>query len=170
MADTSLAWILGNFRTSGVYTFYSGHPFTVNSGGALANALDPYNATAPPQIIGKPHIVGKPACWYYVSKNKSCTQLAPTLTDAYALPDSGTFGNSGRNTLTGPRTNVFDAAVLREFPIERVNLEFRWEVFNVTNTPEFGQPGNNVSSSGAGTITSLSGDPRVMQFALRLSF
>lgn len=166
----ALSWILGDWRTSGVYTFYSGHPFTVNSGGALANALDPYSATAPPIVIGKPHIVGKPSCWYYVSLNKACTQLAPTLHDAYALPASGTYGNSGRNTLVGPRTNVFDGAVLREFPIERVNLEFRWEVFNVTNTPEFGQPGNNVSSSGAGNITSLSGDPRVMQFALRLSF
>jgi outer membrane receptor protein involved in Fe transport len=165
-----LAWILGDFRTSGVYTFYSGHPFTVNSGGALANALDPYNATAPPILIGKPHIVGKPSCWYYVSKNKSCSQYASNLTDAYALPAAGTFGNSGRNTLVGPRTNVFDGAVLREFPIERANLEFRWEVFNVTNTPEFGQPSNNFSSSAAGTITSLSGDPRVMQFALRLSF
>jgi len=51
-----------------------------------------------------------------------------------------------------------------------VNLQFRWEVFNIANTPLFGQPSNNFSSSAAGSITSLSGDPRVMQFALRLSF
>ncbi len=166
-----MAWIFGDFRTSGVYTFYSGHPITVNSGGTLNNALDPYGyATAPPFLIGKPHIVGDPTCWYYVSKNKACTALASNLSDAYALPAAGTFGNSGRNTIIGPRTDVFDAALLREFPIERVNLEFRWEVFNVTNTPEFGQPSNNFSSSAAGSITSLSGDPRVMQFALRLSF
>ena len=167
----AMSWIFGDFRTSGVYTFYSGHPITVNSGGTLNNALDPYGfAVAPPFLIGKPHIVGDPSCWYYVSKNKACTTLASNLTDAYALPAAGTFGNSGRNTIIGPRTNVFDAALLREFPIERVNLEFRWEVFNVTNTPEFGQPSNNFSSSAAGSITSLSGDPRVMQFALRLSF
>jgi hypothetical protein len=166
-----MSWILGNFRTSGVYTFYSGHPFTVNSGGTLNSALDPYGyATAPPILIGTPHIVGDPSCWYYVSKNKACGALAPNLSDAYALPAAGTFGNSGRNTLVGPRTDVFDAALLREIPIERVNVEFRWEVFNVTNTPEFGQPSNNFSSSAAGSITSLSGDPRVMQFALRLSF
>lgn len=166
-----LAWIFGDFRTSGIYTFYSGHPFTVNSGGTLANALDPYGyAVAPPQLIGKPHIVGDPTCWFYFSGNKACTQLGSNLTDAYALPQSGTFGNSGRNTLVGPRTNVFDANLRREFPFERVNLEFRWEVFNVTNTPEFGQPSGNVSSSSAGSITTLSGDPRVMQFALRLSF
>jgi Carboxypeptidase regulatory-like domain/TonB-dependent Receptor Plug Domain len=166
-----MSWILGDFRTSGVYTFYSGHPITVNSGGTLNSALDPYGfAVAPPFVIGKPHIVGDPSCWYFVAKNKACTALAPTLSDAYALPAAGTFGNSGRNTIIGPRTDVFDAALLREFPIERVNIEFRWEVFNVTNTPEFGQPSNNFSSSAGGSITSLSGDPRVMQFALRLSF
>jgi hypothetical protein len=40
----------------------------------------------------------------------------------------------------------------------------------VANTPEFGQPNGNFSSGAAGSITTLSGDPRVMQFALRLSF
>ena len=83
---------------------------------------------------------------------------------------SGEFGNSGRNTLVGPRTDVFDAALMRDIPIERVNIQARWEVFNVTNTPLFGQPGNNITSSSAGSITTLAGDPRVMQFALRISF
>jgi len=166
-----MSWILGNFRTSGVYTFYSGHPFTVNAGGTLGSALDPFgDATATPYVIGKPHIVGDPTCWFYASQNSACGTLAPGQTDAYALPLAGQFGNSGRNTLVGPHTNVFDAALLREFPIEPVNIEFRWEVFNVTNTPLFGQPNNNFSSNAAGSITTLSGDPRVMQFALRLSF
>jgi hypothetical protein len=166
-----LSWIFGDFRTSGVYTFYSGHPFTVNSGSTLASALDPYGyATATPFLVGKPHRVGDPACWYYISKNSACSRFAPNQTDAFVAPPSGQFGNSGRNTLIGPRTNVFDAALMRDFPIERFNIQARWEVFNVTNTPEFGQPGNNVTSSSAGSITTLSGDPRVMQFALRVSF
>jgi hypothetical protein len=66
---------------------------------------------------------------------------------------------------------VFDFALMRDFPIhESVGLQFRWEVFNLTNTVLFGQPSNNFGSRSAGTITSLSGDPRVMQFALRLAF
>ncbi|WP_158747996.1 carboxypeptidase regulatory-like domain-containing protein [Acidobacterium sp. S8] len=166
-----MAWIFGDFHTSGVYTFYSGHPFTVNAGSTLASALDPYGyAVATPFLIGKPHMVGDPSCWYYTSENSACKTLESNLTDAYLAPPSGQFGNSGRNTLIGPRTNVFDAALMREIPIERVNIEARWEVFNVTNTPEFGQPGNNITSSSAGSITTLSGDPRVMQFALRISF
>ncbi|HVJ09527.1 MAG TPA: TonB-dependent receptor [Acidisarcina sp.] len=167
-----LSYVVGGWRTSGVYTFYSGHPFTVNSGGTLASALDKNGqATATPMLIGTPHMVKNPNCWFFASQNKQCTTLAPGLTDAYALPAVGTFGNSGRNTLRGPHINVFDASLLKEFPIgERTNVEFRWEVFNVTNTPEFGQPNNNLSSGAVGQITTLSGDPRVMQFALRLSF
>jgi hypothetical protein len=167
-----LSYIFGGFRTSGVYTYYSGHPFTVNGGGGLATALDPYGqATATLNLVGKPTLVKSPDCWYFAAQNKQCGVLAPTLTNAFALPAPGVVGNSGRNTLRGPHINVFDAALLREFPIrERTNVEFRWEVFNVTNTPEFGQPNNNFSSGAAGSITSLAGDPRVMQLALRLSY
>jgi outer membrane receptor protein involved in Fe transport len=166
------SYILGGFRTSGVYTYYSGHPFTVNGGGTLAAALDPFGvATAVPNLIGTPHIVGNADCWFYAAQNGHCQALAPNLTNAYALPPSGTVGDVGRNTLRGPHTSVFDAALMRDFRFgERTSLEFRWEVFNITNTPLFGQPNSNFSSGAAGTITTLSGDPRVMQFALRLGF
>jgi len=172
LSHGALGYVLGGFRTSGVYTYYSGHPFTVNGGGTLATALDPYGAaTATLNLVGKPTIVHSPDCWYYAAQNTACRVSAPTLTNAFALPAPGVVGNSGRNTLRGPNTNVFDAALLREFPFrETGNLEFRWEVFNVTNTTEFGQPNNNFSSGAAGSITSLSGDPRVMQLALRLSY
>jgi hypothetical protein len=167
-----LSSILGGFRTSGVYTYYSGHPFTVNGGGGLAAALDPNgSATATLNLIGKPTLVHNTDCWFYAHQNQQCRANAPNLTDAFSLPAPGVIGNSGRNTLRGPHTNVFDAALLREFPIrETANVEFRWEVFNVSNTPLFGQPNNNFSSGAAGQITTLSGDPRVMQLALRLSY
>ena len=168
------AWVLGNWQTSGVYTFYSGHPFQVNENDGNHNSiLDPYGyTTATPNLVGKPHVVADPDCWFYASKNSACAKKAPTgLSDSYATTAVGAIGNVGRNTLRGPHIDVFDAALLREFPIkEGWNVEARWEVFNVTNTPEFGQPNGNITSGGVGSITSLSGDPRVMQFALRLSF
>jgi hypothetical protein len=43
-------------------------------------------------------------------------------------------------------------------------------MFNAFNTPIFGAPSADFSNGAAGQITSLAGDPRVMQFALRLSF
>jgi hypothetical protein len=166
------SWILGGWQTSGVYTYYSGHPFTVNEGGTLQSQLDLFGqATAVPNVTGKPQVLSNPNCWFYVSKNTACKTLAPSLTDVYSQTASGVIGNSGRNTLRGPSTDVFDFALVREIPIqEKANVEFRWEVFNLTNTPEFGQPSGNITSSAVGTITTLSGDPRVMQFALRLSF
>ena len=66
----ALAWILGNWRTSGVYTYYSGHPFQVNTG-SLNASLDPFGeATATPNLIGKPKLVGDPDCWFYGSNSK----------------------------------------------------------------------------------------------------
>ncbi len=169
-----LSWVLGNWQTSGVYTFYSGHPFQVNENDGNHNSiLDPYGyTTATPNLIGKPRTVGDPDCWFYASKDSACAQHAPSgSTDAYAVTAVGAVGNVSRNSLRGPRIDVFDAALLREFPIrEGWNVEARWEVFNITNTPEFGQPNGNITSGSVASITSLSGDPRVMQFALRLSF
>ena len=167
-----LGKIVGGFQTSGVYTYYSGHPFTVNEGGTLAAALDPFGqATAVPNLVGNPVTVGNPNCWFFVSANKACTALEPSLADAFQLTSTGVVGNSGRNTLRGPHTNVFDFSLVRDFPIkESLKLQFRWEVFNLFNAVLFGQPNSNVTSGAAGQITTLSGDPRVMQFALRLSF
>ncbi len=168
-----LAWILGNWQTSGVYTFYSGHPFQVNENDGNHNSiLDPYGyTTATPNLVGKPRVVGDPDCWFYASKDSACATKAPGSSDAYAVTAVGAIGNVSRNSLRGPRIDVFDAALLREFPItEGWNVEARWEVFNVTNTPEFGQPSGNITSGSVASITSLSGDPRVMQFALRVSF
>lgn len=69
--------------------------------------------------------------------------------------------------LDGPGLVNFDFAVARSFECfgEGRRLEFRWEMFNMFNTPQFGLPERNRSSSSAGRISTLAGDPRVMQFA-----
>ena len=92
-------------------------------------------------------------------------------TSAFAVPP-GRLGNCGRNTESGPGYINFDIGLARAFEYfgEGRNLEFRWEIFNVFNTPQFGRPEGNASSSGFGQITNLSGDPRVMQFALKFIF
>lgn len=166
------AAVMGGWRTSGVYTYSSGRPFTVTSGSAYSNALDAYGAaTAVPNVIGTPQIVGSVGCWFYVSSNKACAALAPNGTNAFALQQVGQFGNAGHNILRGPHATVFDFSVMRDFAIrEAMNLQFRWETFNLTNTPMFSQPNSTLTSGGVSQITSLAGDPRVMQFALRLSF
>jgi hypothetical protein len=81
------------------------------------------------------------------------------------------LGNEGRNNLRGPGPKVFDFSLDRNFTItERTSLQLRWEVFNLSNTVQFGLPSTNYSGGTPGAITSLAGDPRIMQFALRLKF
>jgi hypothetical protein len=164
--------LLGGWRTAGVYTFSSGLPFTVTSGSAYNNAIDAYGAaTALPNVIGTPQIVGNVNCWFYASANKACQALAPGLTNAFALQQVGQYGNAGANILRAPHATVFDFSLMRDFAIrERTSLQLRWETFNLTNTPMFSTPNTNLSSGSVGAITTLAGDPRVMQFALRLSF
>ena len=167
-----LSWIIGGFRTSGSYTYASGKPFTVSSGGAIGNSIDPAGTDlAVPNVIGTPQILGNANCWFYASTNSACRALDPTGTNAFALQAPGQFGNAGRNIIRGPHTNVFDFAVHRDFPItERAGVEFRWEVFNLTNTVQFGKPSSDLSSGAIGSITTLAADPRIMQFALRFHF
>ena len=87
------------------------------------------------------------------------------------MPAAGILGNAGRNIMRGPGTKVFDFSLDRNFAItERASLQFRWEVFNLSNTVQFGLPNANVSGGTPGVITSLAGDARIMQFALRLRF
>ncbi len=166
------AAILGGWRMSGLFTYYSGRPFNITSGGNFNNAIDPYGlATAVPNVIGVPAMLNNVNCWFYASNNKACTALDPNGSNAFALQQAGQFGNSGRNSLRGPSTALFDFSLMRDFAItERIGLQARWEVFNLANSPIFGQPNNNLSSGAVGTITSLASDPRAMQFALRLAF
>ena len=164
------SYVLGNWNISGIYTFATGRPFTINSGSSIGSSLDPYGAaTAVPNVVGSPVIIGQVGCYYYASQNPACP--ASGYTNAFQLQNPGQFGNAGRNILRGPHTDVFDLSIQKDFRFtEATNLQFRWEVFNLTNTKILSLPNNNFSSSAAGAITSLAGDPRVMQFALRLSF
>jgi hypothetical protein len=166
------AAFLGGWRTSGIFTYYSGRPFTLTSGSNYSNALDPFGfATAVPNVIGAPTVLNNVNCWFYVSTNKACTALDPNGVNAFAEQAIGQLGNVGRNILRGPSTTVFDFSLMRDFRIaERAGLQARWEVFNLANTPIFGQHSNNLSSGAVGSITALASDSRAMQFALRLSF
>ncbi len=166
-----LAYIVGGFRTSGALTLSDGRPLTVFAGGNNSS-IDIGLQQALPNVVGTPLMLRNVDCWFYASKNGACRTLAPGATDAFVAPAPGVFGNAGRNTLTSPGTKVFDFALHRQFTLsESSALEFRWEVFNLTNTTQFGYPDRgNINSSSVATITTLAGDARIMQFALRLKF
>lgn len=89
------------------------------------------------------------------------------------------FGNVGRNTITGPGFNNTDFSLIKRTKIgENKLIEFRWEVFDLFNHANFGQPGRvaQIGSTNFGVITSTrfptgdSGSSRQMQFALKFKF
>src|SRR6266700_1492245 len=97
---------------------------------------------------------------------------------AFVVNAPGTFGTSGRNTITGPGFTSFDAGISRQFRVrEGQSLMVRFEAFNLLNHPNFANPGaagssgnSNPSSTAFGTITALSGPPRVLQLAGKYTF
>ena len=89
------------------------------------------------------------------------------------------FGSMGRNVLIGPSFHNTDLSLIKRTKLsERQMIEFRWEVFDVFNHANFGQPGRTaqVGSTSFGVITNTrfptgdSGSSRQMQFALKYKF
>ncbi len=92
-------------------------------------------------------------------------------TEAFSSPEPFTFGNAGRNILSGPGNVVFNAAVMRRFQIqESAAITFRAESFNLTNHPNWGIPGPYPDFGPFFGRIFASGEPRRFQFALRLDF
>jgi hypothetical protein len=89
---------------------------------------------------------------------------------AFAIPATGTFGNSGAAAILGPMYWQFDAALSRVFQIrEGHRLEVRAEAFNVTNSMRMNDPITNLNAGNFGRVISAR-DPRIMQFALKYVF
>ncbi len=91
-------------------------------------------------------------------------------TAAFTTAGRFVLGNASRNPVRGPAYRDLDLALVKHFSLrEKAQVEFRAELFDVTNTPEFSQPNGSFGSPAFGTITSTTTDPRVAQFALRIS-
>ena len=86
----------------------------------------------------------------------------------------------GRNSFRGPDYYDFDFAVIKTTPIahrscglERADLQFRGEffnVFNVFNVVNMGMPANTIKGSGFGVISKTAGSSRQTQFSLKLIY
>ena len=82
----------------------------------------------------------------------------------------GTYGNAGRDAFRGPGLLNFDIAFSRIFALrERLKLEARAEAFNAINHVNLNNPTTALNSSNFGKITAA-GDPRILQFAMKLRF
>jgi hypothetical protein len=92
-------------------------------------------------------------------------------TAAYSVAAPYTFGNAGRTSIRGPSYTNLDTSLFRDFTVYReTSLEFRTEFFNVLNHPQFQNPDGTLQDSTFGQITSTTGNPRLIQFALKFTF
>jgi hypothetical protein len=98
---------------------------------------------------------------------------------AFVAPGAYKFGSEGRNQLYGPGTKQVDLSVFKNFPFtseQRRRLQFRAEIFNLLNTPQFNNPNAQIGFAGVGQITSAGNPPlfqrtsREIQLALKLYF
>jgi hypothetical protein len=152
-------YLLQGWQLNGIFTAQSGLPFSVTAGvdRSLAGiGRDRADIAARPQTFGdRPR--GEMIQRYFD-------------TAQYSLPALGTFGTSSRNYLNGPGIVNFDAGAFKAFLFdEKRRLEFRWEVFNVLNRPNFLNPVAAFQNPNFGRITSAR-DPRIMQAALKFYF
>jgi hypothetical protein len=146
------------WQVTGIVTLQSGMPFAITQTTNF-NAFAGFGVQRP-NIVGPldlPPDQRSPAHWF----NTSAFQVAPQFT----------LGNASRNPVRGPAYRDADIAFIKHTRLqEQIDLEFRAEIFNLTNTPAFAQPNGVLGSSAFGTIIATAADPRVAQIGLKLNY
>jgi hypothetical protein len=162
------------WQLTGIYQIQSGNPFNViTTNGALTGIT-----SVRPDLLA-------PVSTAYNSAFNGNVQYFPS--NACALPTDGCsflianrLGNLGRNVLIGPGFDNLDLSLLKNTMItEKVNLQFRADVFNLANHPNLGQPNRSASVVAGNTFGQISstrfpvgdsGSSRQIQLALKLIF
>ena len=95
-------------------------------------------------------------------------------TGCFSDPAAGELGTASRTPVSGPGFANTDFSLIKHFPLgfrESARLDFRAEVFNLFNHPQFGLPGSDINSPTTfGAISSTVNNPRLIQFALKFAF
>jgi hypothetical protein len=190
--------ILGNWEVDGIFRATTGFPlFTVDSanGSGVAFSWNGNGLNRPDQV-SDPNKAGPVAansniqCQFAVGEpipGTSKLGIAPTkvhtLTNwfnpcAYQHAAGGELGNSDRAPLYGPHFVNLDLSLIKHFllPYEGMRLDFRAEFFNALNHPQFYLQGGSSGMqdvnalSSFGSVNGTVNNPRVIQFALKLTF
>lgn len=138
----------------------TGLPFTVLNANDVSNTSPGTTAADRPNQLGDP-VLHHPTVARYFDPS------------AFQAQAPGTLGSERSNQLHGPPTRRIDASLFKNIPLRReTTLQFRAEVFNVTNTASFAAPAAVLGGADFGQLTGLTGGytPREAQLALRLQF
>ncbi len=125
-------YVIGNWQIGGILSIHSGSPFdvTVSNGDTAGTGNGTERANL---LLANP---------YYAAGQGPTVYLNPA---AFGVPASETYGNLGRNSLRTDSFHNLDLSLTRRFPIkERVNVEFRADAFNISNSVIFGQASKHI--------------------------
>ncbi len=165
-APPLLRYALSNWQISSLLVAQSGRPVTVidSLAGTIYGNLPGFSRA---QCTG-----ANPASSGSISSRIDGYFNRAAFTSAPDIGDGSGFGNCGVGILRGPGQRNVDLAIERGFVLtESKRIQFRTEFFNLTNTPNFGQPVNDVAAGAAfGVISSTVSNPRIIQFALKYLF
>lgn len=168
--------ILGGWQLAGLWRWSTGFPFTVEPG--LGFWSTDWQLTSAAVLTGP-----KPKTGAFIVPPTSGQQPQPDVfqnpsqaSQSFRVALAGESGN--RNNLRGPGTFAIDASLAKSWKVtEGKELTFRWETFNITNTPRFDvgqmqfQGNNSLATAGAfGVFLNTLNKPRLMEFALRFTF
>ena len=175
--------VLGGWQVNTITAWQTGKPFTIDqSGSGVDNPVESdgiahgFSNRAVPQNSGgndRPDTIADPRLPGSQQSVKHFINVA-----AFAPQPLGTIGNTPRNSVFGPHFRHVDLSLFKNFPVtERVNMQFRAEGYNISNTPSFFIGNNNTSNQqfgnpAFGTISSTDPNytPRQIQFALKVMF
>jgi hypothetical protein len=153
--------LTSHWQLATVYQAQTGMPFTISVYGDTANA-----GTTLGENPIRANYTGQPV---FTSGTHNSNEWFNTA--AFVAPPAYTFGNLGRNTVTGPAMHIADIAFSRDFRLlESLHMQIRAEGFNAFNETNYGTPNRFVNEPQFGTITMAMHPGREAQFSARLTF
>lgn len=157
--------VFSNWSASSIIGLSSGLPFLITTGSDASLTGVGYD---------RPNEVGNPHRSSYANRADELSQYFNTA--AFVANSPGQYGNTGRNILSGPGLANVNLSLVRTFPLREHfgKLQFRSEIYNLFNHPNFAQPDGSLADKTFGVISATGpagiADPRIMQFALRYEF
>ena len=152
-------WLTKDWRLDLIAAFQTGTPLTPQLGFDNSNTGNTGAITG----VDRPNLIGHP-------KVESPTPEHFFNREAFAIPAPFTFGNAGRNILTGPGSASVDVSLGRIFHLgTTARLHLRIEAFNIFNRTNFDLPGRIIDQPNFGVIASAR-SARQIQLSLRLGF
>ncbi|MGC2298460.1 MAG: hypothetical protein WA476_06630, partial [Acidobacteriaceae bacterium] len=178
---TGVKKFTGGWELLSISSISSGAPFTVYSG-IQQTGVGTMGADRPDQI-GKPHLSTAHSStraredYFGEGAGNASFFFIPVGVAGGTGPNAGRFGTLGRNTFRGPAYYDFDYALIKDTPfghrksgLERADVQFRSEFFNLFNVVNMGLPANTIKGSGFVEISKTAGTSRQIQFSLKLIY